>query len=849
MKKLPGMNFQHAATAALLLAATAAAQPKTLYWAGGSSHIADGTPLPTLSANLHGTWDAATRNWSVDAKGSRYVAWENGTDRVAVLTAFANVGGTANITLKTDVTLNQLRAPHDLNPTTGGHNMYYLYSETGVQHTVTLDGDRPMIHVFTEPNNRASLNNTSPMRTLRLDADVLLAAPRGFDKTGIGRLVIIDSADQVIGRVYLEDAYGDNPLVLPGIATTSMGNADTLLFRNNSQFEMNWPSAQPNKFNPNAVIHLAGSSRVTPSNYTAAGNRNLRQIVLENQGVLNLGNLSGTQTLTLADGFLRGADGIGTLYVAGSVANLAGLIVPNGPSAGTPLPWTLSDRARPLQFNSSRRLEEAPIEKAPEDLQDWDDGKWYNLGDPAAHGAYVPFNGPLPSVTVASLGIWNTSSGMVLPIADGAALNITSGHLSMHGGGVRTITGGSITTTTNELYIHQTGGNDINNRFVIESAIIGAMHVVKAGLGRVDWTGSSTNTYSGTTYAHFGRIVLNNRDGVPAIPGNVVVNRRAEVELQWSEQLGPNSRVTLREGGLLNSNNGNGRQTFAQPLVFENGTFSFAGDGYYTLAAPGDGLVFANGGLIRLSNQNSVRKTFNLLTNLRYEAASSNQAVFAKRHRLCGQRRGQPLRVAAHVPHPARVHHRQPLQPQRRHRARVANPRLRHASAGRPRNARGLPARHRGQPPRGTAQDRQRRDGVAPARRLLPRLRHRAQRRTVAHRAVCHAVRCQRRQHALPQRNQPRRLGQQLAGLGFGNHRGHFLRATREGAQREHRLGFRQPEVRRHLHPPHRRRRHLEQHEPIRLPRVRSARHRGRARHGNRDTWRHQRRRRQRRGP
>ena len=86
LPRLAGTLALHAVLAAGVHAQTA----RTLYWAGGNADIADGTKIPTASAQLWGVWDATTKNWAVDAEGTRYVAWEDGTNTVAVLSPCAD---------------------------------------------------------------------------------------------------------------------------------------------------------------------------------------------------------------------------------------------------------------------------------------------------------------------------------------------------------------------------------------------------------------------------------------------------------------------------------------------------------------------------------------------------------------------------------------------------------------------------------------------------------------------------------------------------------------------------------------------------------------------------------------
>jgi hypothetical protein len=109
------MNLRTIASGIILFATCSfvRSEPQILYWGGGTADIADGIPLPTVLANLSGTWNTTTKNWAVDAAGSRYTNWPaSGPAPSAIFGTGLATAGTPNvgtITLGTDLAANSLK--------------------------------------------------------------------------------------------------------------------------------------------------------------------------------------------------------------------------------------------------------------------------------------------------------------------------------------------------------------------------------------------------------------------------------------------------------------------------------------------------------------------------------------------------------------------------------------------------------------------------------------------------------------------------------------------------------------------------------------------------------------------
>lgn len=585
------------------LAATVPGRGGDLYWSGGTTDIADGTALPANSADLVGTWDKTTRNWATDENGTSYTVWQDGPTATAWLTPFTNDSGVATVTLSDDIQLNQLAAPHNAS---GSKGYNHTYSLTATQsRTISLAGDSPSIRTSTSDSTRKVF----------LQPNVRLAAPQGFSKTGIGLLYLYSECPDVAGTVTVEggslrvEATG----ALPNVGRFHVLNAAY------AAFVVSLADGENDRIGDDAVVRLSGTGKFMPYGKAGATER-LGQLVLDAAGVVELSSGGGEFILTDGTaGVDRGPDGHATLTFADTMATA--LVVSNGVPDGL-LPWATTLASRPVGLNATTKVfEPLATTSAPADLSAWTSGNRYRV-----EGDFVPANA-IPTLNIESLGIYNSNGNLTLPVS--GDLTIASGQLSFNitgtGGSSRSLSGGSLTSGTGELYI-MTGTSGANIGIYIKSAIVGDIDVIKSGSLGVYFNGTATNTYTGTTYVNGGKLELSGSTYY-VVPGDVVVNRGASLYLQPSiDHIWTNALVTIREGGQISHNN-SAVQTYGGRLTFEGGTLTLGGVGNgATIKGAGTGLVFANGGRIEQVNS-GFTMGMKFLTDVRVEATSTNQAV------------------------------------------------------------------------------------------------------------------------------------------------------------------------------------------------------------------------------
>jgi len=135
----------------------------------------------------------------------------------------------------------------------------------------------------------------------------------------------------------------------------------------------------------------------------------------------------------------------------------------------------------------------------------------------------------------------------------GYTLTITSGGLLSTGATLSTITDGTLRTGSgaSELIAHVFGAGGLNISAVIaDNTAPDAL--VKAGDGVLTLSGSTANTFTGTTYVNDGTLALNKTAGVNAIVGNIVVGdgRGTDIlRVDANEQIANTANLLLR-GGL-----------------------------------------------------------------------------------------------------------------------------------------------------------------------------------------------------------------------------------------------------------------------------------------------------------
>lgn len=127
---------------------------------------------------------------------------------------------------------------------------------------------------------------------------------------------------------------------------------------------------------------------------------------------------------------------------------------------------------------------------------------------------------------------------------------------SLSGEGVSSWSG-NITLNTN-LSVGITTGDTLT----LSGAISGSGDFVKNGVGTVRFSGTSNNTYTGTTWVNFGTLELfKTGGGVTAVPGTLIVGNDGGgpssdvVRLLLSNEIANTSLVTVNSSGLLDLNN------------------------------------------------------------------------------------------------------------------------------------------------------------------------------------------------------------------------------------------------------------------------------------------------------
>ena len=593
---------------------------KTLYWGGGTTDIADGTPIPLTAAGQVGTWDKTTKNWSIDAAGSKYVAWTDGVDMTAHFVSFP-VSGTATITLEDDVTLNKIIAAHD-NNSAGGHNHNYYFTAAATR-TITLDGIKPEMLIATS-------NGNQPTRKIQLGANAKLAAPKGFDKTGVGFLQVQSDSDGVKGLITAGAGTEKKGFELSG-SSGALRGVDEFLLNNDTSLKIVLTSGQNDRINDNAVVRLSGKGAFYPTGAATApvGSETFRQLVLDACGALYLNEASGDIHIT--EGISRGKDGTGTLSLEGATygAPFPASVIIGGASVPTDvmLPWVYVTTAQPAQLNSvSKKFEVLSSTPAPMDLATWAAGTRYRIS-----GAFTPIN-TIVADNIESLGVVNNNGAITLNIAAANTLDITSGQLvySQSGSGTatRTIDGGRITSSSGQLYV-MTGVGGSAMKLAIGSELTGDIDLIKSGALEVILSGAVTNTYTGDTYINGGRLTLNGNNRLAIPSEKVVINRTGDLYFGGSvgNKINTNANIIIREGGRL-WHEDSSYQTYNGVMEIENGTLRFGGNGSGITFVNADvGIVFKNGGTISQTSGNYAMP-FKVLTDVRYDAASSNQAFF-----------------------------------------------------------------------------------------------------------------------------------------------------------------------------------------------------------------------------
>jgi autotransporter-associated beta strand protein len=601
------------------LVAAYAGQAQTLYWGGGAADITGPQALPTELGDLTGTWNTTLQNWAVDAAGTTYQTWSNsGTNRTARIGhGLTTDAANATITLGADVSLNVLdirdpKATANKNVTFAAPSPMSI-ALNGATPTIDLRGGVNWQAVF--PAN-ASWSGTAGLRflttgsnhgwlSLYSDASALTGTLQGlggqYSRVSLlaGSKLGIAQARFTAGRFVLQSANGAaNPAFPDNLTFVSLSNLP--------------------------ILDLQAYGGATPSTET------IGQVVLDGGfATLDASSRSGSAPNGrfifghATAGIDRGRHGKGmfALVTQSDDSLRTDIEVANGLDAGI-IPWAMTSYGRLVELDDGKVLRVRLNTDAPADVTTWAAGSDYRLAAAPA--------GTLAGIVLNSLTAYFDGISPTLAIEDGATLTLTRGLLGLQRTGTVvtwTISGGTVTTPADTLYVNQgTGGSKVT----FDTQLDGAFDLVLAGYGAaVEMKGSAANTYSGTTYSSGTLTLRKPTASAPAIPGDLVV-LCGTVEFSGSitqNQIARYADVTIEALGKLAGGGNAGTQDFGGVVTINGGTWL----GNYSIShhafdAPGFGLCF-NGGRFGVSADNSTGNYY-LLTDVSYAAASGTQAVF-----------------------------------------------------------------------------------------------------------------------------------------------------------------------------------------------------------------------------
>jgi autotransporter-associated beta strand protein len=574
--KLPISSWRFSACALALafpcLLVSPARAQTTLYWAGGTTNIADGTAIPATWSSLNGTWNLTTENFATNTSGTTYDPWTDGSifsgtfagwinDRSAVITLGSNltVGGMGIVIDRGSATQN-LRL--DLNASSA--------------RTLTL-GAGTVIDVRGGGSNLAS--GSTPNMGLRINAsgtNVSMVGDDGFTKKGNYLFEIRGAHNSLNGTVnILHDSTANTDNNAPGwvilhssgslagitgfnISASGYNAGGTTNFGSWGVFQV--ADSSLDQLNDNAVIALGGVG-IFQFTGSSGSTETIGSLRLDSGGILDLSGNGNGGTLQLANGIDRANDrsqlsvrvqGNGTI---GSTLNLGSS---HGLGTNVLLPWlTDATRARFGMVDASNNLVWATATDVTGNVNTITNSatNYRVVGNATSFGA----NTNLASGAAANTLAFYRSN-------NGGALTVTiADTLTIGGGGILgandnnnldvTIAGTSSTSLTTSggapLYLaggFSTSGGTLN----INAPITGSMDVIKGGLGNVKFGGSNqTNTYTGTTYVNGGTLLIGKSTGVNSISGNVVIRSGGTLDLDNTDQIANTSTVTIENGGYF----------------------------------------------------------------------------------------------------------------------------------------------------------------------------------------------------------------------------------------------------------------------------------------------------------
>lgn len=186
------------------------------------------------------------------------------------------------------------------------------------------------------------------------------------------------------------------------------------------------------------------------------------------------------------------------------------------------------------------------------------------------------------SLSVSTLNLDASAGAVGVTGAEGTVLSLARGGLLKSGAQPATVSGGVLTSGTDELIVHSYGGD-----LRIDAAVTGTdLSVVKSGTGKLVLGGARPNAYAGTTYVNQGVLELAKPAGVDAVSRRVVVSG-GTLRPASAEQIPDGAAVTVRAGSLV--------------VDAVNETFTTLTTGEFFSYAPGGAVHVHGGGVLRVA--------------------------------------------------------------------------------------------------------------------------------------------------------------------------------------------------------------------------------------------------------
>jgi autotransporter-associated beta strand protein len=524
-------------------------------WAGTNTYTGNYTANGSGYVNLLSSFALGSVSNALTLNGQSWVA----------------IYGNINITNQS-LTINST----NLNPTWSAFGTIYVYGPSTNSWTANF-------------TNNSAATTIDVLTNYGFTLDGPIAGSAGFTQTGAGTLTLsgttantyagtttVSGGTLLLGKPYAIVAI-PNPLVIDSNTTVRLLNG----------FQINNPSTPVTMYD-SSLFDLAGNSEW-----------------------VGLTTLQGAQITT----------GAGILYFSGNINVLASVTSP-----------VISGNIDMFGFNTIT-VDNGGILYDLQILANiYDTGSGFQVVDGTTPGAFVrmtgisTFTGPL------------TISGLTVDAETPQALGATNGTVTVMSGGELFLYS---TAITNKSLILQSGstlmaqytcswngpvaltGNATIEDFTIPGSFnlagpisgTGNLTATAPATATISFSGSSANTYAGTTAVTGGTLTLDKSAGIPAVPGNLVVSNGATVLLASSQQTVNSADVLVNSGGLfdfstfftfMDTLRGSGTVNYGVngwiELGLNNGTSefdgSFTGTGYspgWTVGKTGTG-TFTIGG-------------------------------------------------------------------------------------------------------------------------------------------------------------------------------------------------------------------------------------------------------------